>query len=92
MKKSDMDYIYNVVCPICGDKPSYVITGIRPDGGIINYNESSCGHPEVKELIVERYNEIPSRPQKTRLVKLSQIRKDGLKNDEDDDIFQIPQQ
>jgi hypothetical protein len=66
MKKSDMDYIYNVVCPICGRKPSYVITGIRPDGGITTYNERSCAHPEVKKLIEERHNEVLSQFQKKR--------------------------
>ncbi|QYS90691.1 hypothetical protein JJC04_11965 [Flavobacterium covae] len=52
-----MDFIYNVVCPICGSKPTYQVTGIRPDGGITTYTQKSCGHEELKEIINIREGE-----------------------------------
>jgi hypothetical protein len=64
MKRSDMDFVYNVVCPVCGTKPSYQATCIRPDGGIATYKDSTCGHSEVKNLIDQRHNEVFTRLQK----------------------------
>ncbi|OXA83701.1 hypothetical protein B0A56_00850 [Flavobacterium columnare NBRC 100251 = ATCC 23463] len=64
MKKSDLDFIYNVVCPVCGSKPSYQATGIRPDGGITTYTQKTCVHKELKELIKCREDELDNRLQK----------------------------
>ena len=52
MNKSDLDYIYDVVCPVCGSKPSYRITGINSDGLIVSHSEELyCPHPELEDLI-----------------------------------------
>ena len=52
MNTSDLDYIYNVKCPVCGYVPGYEITGEN------SYNEiNCCGHEELNALIHQRENE-----------------------------------
>lgn len=60
MKKSEMDYIYDVLYPICGSRPSYTITGLNPDGRITTFQESSCGHSELENFIEERRHTVCS--------------------------------
>lgn len=92
MKKSDMDYIYSVVCPICGSQPSYQITGFNQSGGITTFNQSTCGHSEVEKLIDEKHHEVLSRfHQPSQSVRFSLHPKNDPRNDEDEDTYQIPQ-
>lgn len=70
MKIEDIDYIHDVVCPICETKATYKITG----KGFVS---QTCGHKEVENLIEQREDEIIEKlkpaPQKT--VRLHQIHK-----------------
>ena len=58
MNTSDLDYIYNVKCPVCGYVPGYEITGKN------SYKEiNCCGHEELADLIYQRETEFLSRQQ-----------------------------
>jgi hypothetical protein len=61
MNKSDLDYIYNISCPICGKKPFYKITGTNKLGQITSRDSNVCGHKELDELIDQRESFIQSR-------------------------------
>ena len=58
MKESDLDFIYNIVCPVCGSKPTYQVTGINSDGLITNYIQNKCGHEALEKIIQDRENKV----------------------------------
>lgn len=86
-----MDYIYNVLCPICGRKPTYIITGYNTDGRITTFKESSCGHIELENLIEENRRSVFDKFQEnTRSVRFSIRPKIDQKNDDDEDSYIVP--
>lgn len=91
MNLSEMDYIYNALCPVCGSKPSYTITGFNSDGRITTFNENTCGHIEIETLIEENRRSVFEKYQeKTKTVRFSLRPKTDQKNDDDEDPYIIP--
>ncbi|WP_123910357.1 MULTISPECIES: hypothetical protein [Flavobacterium] len=90
MKKSEMDFIYNVKCPICGSKPSYQATSIRPNGGISTFTQMSCGHEDLEKIIEKRHSEVLGFLQKKQSVHLSQSPKNDPETNIDGGAFQVP--
>lgn len=91
MKVSEMDYIYDVICPVCGSRPSYTITGYNADGRVTSFNESTCGHTELKNLIEENHRSVFEKfQQKTKPIRFSIGPKSDQKNDDGEDPYIIP--
>ena len=54
MAVSDLDYIHDVKCPVCGTVPTYEITKQ-------SYATTACNHKGMWDLIEKRENEIAER-------------------------------
>ena len=61
MNTADLDFIYDVECPVCGRKPTYQITEMNDSGQIINYTWSWCNHQQVIDLVEQRNQQVIDR-------------------------------
>ncbi|MDR2065530.1 MAG: hypothetical protein LBP85_07485 [Prevotellaceae bacterium] len=62
-----LEYVYNnIVCPVCGSKVTYTLTGGD------SFKQISCDHPEIEELVKQREDEYLAlhAPQSPRTVRL----------------------
>lgn len=58
MDTADLDFIYDVECPVCGRKPTYEITGVNSSGQITTYVCEPCSCPQMKSIIAQREEEL----------------------------------